>query len=105
MAAKKENNTAQSEKTAEESRKNIPAKAKDPFAERRPYTLYRPAGDKSDFDTVTINGRTYQIEYNKQVMLPVPVIEVLEESLKNRMSAEEAGYSASEAAMLKMSGI
>ena len=66
------------------------------------YTLYRPAGDSSDFDTVTLNGRTWQIKYNMPVDLPEPIIEILEESLRNRKEAEEAQFSASEAAVQKL---
>lgn len=70
--------------------------------ERRPYILHRPEGDRSDFDTVTLNGKTYQIEYGKTVMLPVPVIRILEESLRNRMLAENNAMTASESMAEKM---
>lgn len=86
--------TNQTEKT-----KNTARAALD---ERRPYTLHRPEGDRSDFDTVTLNGKTYQIEYGKTVMLPIPVIRILEESLRNRMLAENNAMSAAETMAEKM---
>ena len=73
--------------------------------ERKPYILHRPDGDRSDFDTVTLNGKTYQIEYGKTVMLPVPVIEILEESRRNRVLAENNAINAAELMAEKMKGI
>ena len=70
--------------------------------ERKPYILHRPDGDRSDFDTVTLNGKTYQIEYGKTVMLPPSVIEILEESKRNRVLAENNAINAAELMAEKM---
>jgi len=74
-------------------------------SERKPYILHRPDGDRSDFDTVTLNGKTYQIEYGKTVMLPEAVIEILEESKRNRALAENNAINAAELMAEKMKGI
>ena len=74
-------------------------------SERKPYILHRPDGDRSDFDTVTLNGKTYQIEYGKTVMLPEAVIEILEESRRNRVLAENNAINAAELMAEKMKGI
>jgi len=73
--------------------------------ERQPYMLMRPDGDRSDFDTVTLNGKTYQIEYGKTVMLPPSVIAILEESKRNRMLAENNAINAAELMATKMRGM
>lgn len=73
--------------------------------ERKPYILHRPDGDRSDFDTVTLNGKTYQIEYGKTVMLPPPVIEILEESKRNRVLAENNALNAAELMAEKMKSL
>lgn len=73
--------------------------------ERKPYILTRPDGDRSDFDTVTLNGKTYQIEYGKTVMLPPEIIEILEESRRNRMLAENNAIYAAEQMASRMRGI
>lgn len=73
--------------------------------ERQPYMLMRPEGDRSDFDTVTLNGKTYQIEYGKTVMLPPEIIAILEESKRNRVLAENNAIYASDSMASKLRGI
>lgn len=40
----------------------------------------RPEGIKEDFTTVTVNGKNYQIEYNKTVMVPRFIKAVIDNS-------------------------
>lgn len=73
--------------------------------ERQPYMLMRPEGDRSEFDTVTLNGKTYQIEYGKTVMLPPEIIAILEESRRNRALAENNAIVASDTMAARLQGV
>lgn len=57
--------------------------------ERVPVIIHRPEGEKKDFRTVTVNGRNFQIEYDRQVMLPRYAAEVIEESERNSKLAND----------------
>ena len=57
--------------------------------ERVPVIIHRPEGEKKDFRTVTVNGRNFQIEYDRQVMLPRYAAEVIEESERNAKLAND----------------
>nr|DAW92327.1 MAG TPA: hypothetical protein [Caudoviricetes sp.] len=68
-------------------------KKEDYLMERIPFRLHRPESERKDFRTVTVNGKTFQIAYGKEVQLPRYVVQVLEESEANdqaaRLHAEE----------------
>lgn len=59
------------------------------YEEKVPVLLRRPAGEPiGASQTVTINGKNYQVMYDEDVMVPRKVKLVLEEKLKNEKLAE-----------------
>ena len=57
--------------------------------EKIPYVLNKPDGVKDTSRTVTVNGVNYQIQYNKQVMIPRFIAEILEQSRAQELRAQE----------------
>lgn len=49
----------------------------------------RPEGVKDESCTVTVNGKNYQIMYGKDVKVPRFVANIIKESERNTMIAEE----------------
>lgn len=59
------------------------------YEERVPLLLTRPADVPSgSAQTITINGKNYQVMYDEEVMVPRKVKLVLEEKLKNEKKTE-----------------
>lgn len=68
---------------------NVKIKSSEEYLnERVPYIVRKPENVDESFTTVTINGKNYQIEYNRQVMVPRFVKEAIENSYK----ADEEAY-------------
>lgn len=57
------------------------------FNEKVPCVIRKPENVDEPFTTVTVNGKNYQIQYNKTVFVPRFVKEVIDNSYK---SDEEA---------------
>ena len=57
--------------------------------ERVECVIHRPEGIKEDFTTVTVNGRNYQIEYNKTVMVPRFIKYVIDNSNRAMNEAQK----------------
>lgn len=69
----------------------------DYWDEKVPVFLPQPEGDASNARTVTHNGINYQIQYNKEVMVPRKIKAILDESAQNKAIADAemnrlAGY-------------
>lgn len=74
--------------TTKQVKEDIKKQKEDYLNERVPITLHRPESEKKDFRTVSVNGVNYQIEFQKQVMVPRFVAEVIHESDKNEQIAK-----------------
>lgn len=60
------------------------------YEEKVSVLLRRPAGEPiGASQTVTINGKNYQVMYDEEVMVPRKVKLVLDEKLKNEKLAEQ----------------
>lgn len=60
------------------------------YDEKVPVFIPRPEGEPEDSITITLNGRNYQIQYNKQVMVPRRIALIVEESQRNKRIADDA---------------
>lgn len=69
---------------------NAEKEREDFYNEKVAVTVRRPEGTKENFCTVTVNGVNYQIAYGKEVFVPRFVKLILDESDRNRETAEEA---------------
>ncbi len=69
-------------KTLEQEQENF-------YEEKVPVMLRRPAGEPiGSSQTVTINGKNYQIMYDEEVLVPRKVKLVIDEKLRNEKYAE-----------------
>lgn len=57
--------------------------------EKVPYVLNKPDGVRDTSRTVTVNGVNYQIRYNRQVMLPRFIAQILDQSRAQELRAQE----------------
>lgn len=62
-----------------------------------PVHLIQPEGETQNAKTVTHNGKNYQIQYGKEVMVPRKIAEILKQSAENKAIADAelarmAGY-------------
>lgn len=69
-------------KVTENTTKATGINAEEYLKEKVPYIVKRPEGSKEEFTTVTVNGKNYQIAYNKTVMIPRFVKEIIDNSDK-----------------------
>ncbi len=65
--------------------------------ERVPLYIPRPEGDKSGYCTVSVNGKNYQIEYGKTVMVPAFVKEAWDNAIAANDEAQKNIAEAAEA--------
>ena len=56
--------------------------------ERVPCIIRKPENTDESFTTVTVNGKNYQIEYNRQVLVP----RFVKEAIDNSYKADEEAY-------------
>ena len=80
---------AETKKKTETAAQTPKAKKVDYWDEKVPVYLARPEGEVSNARTVTLNGVNYQIQYNKEVMVPRKVKAILDESAQNKAFADE----------------
>lgn len=78
------------EAKATKTQVNTKKEREDFYNEKVAVTVRRPEGTKENFCTVTVNGVNYQIAYGKEVFVPRFVKLILDESDRNRETAEEA---------------
>lgn len=57
-------------------------KPSNPMEELIPVTLPRATGNEQNFELVSLNGKTWQIMKGVTVQIPLPVYEVLMESIR-----------------------
>lgn len=76
-------------KTKTEAKVNKAPKKIDYWDEPVPVTVKRPEGETANSLTVTHNGKNYQIQYNKEVMVPRKIAEIIHQSDENMAIAEE----------------
>ena len=69
--------------------KEVKIKSREEYLnERVPYIVRKPENVDESFTTATINGKNYQIEYNRQVMVP----RFVKEAIENSYRADEEAY-------------
>ena len=66
-----------------------PEKKVDYWDELVPVHLMQPEGEAQNARTVTLNGVNYQVQYNKEVMVPRKIAAILDESAINKAKADE----------------
>ncbi|MBQ2663117.1 MAG: hypothetical protein IJP94_08025 [Clostridia bacterium] len=76
------------EKKTETKAVKKPEKKVDYWDELVPVTVRRPEGEAADSMTVTHNGKNFQIQYNKEVMVPRKVAEIIHQSEDNMAIAD-----------------
>lgn len=68
---------------------NLEEELKNFYEEKIPVLLRRPAGEQiGASQTVTVNGKNYQIMYDEEVFVPRNVKLILDEKLKNEKLVE-----------------
>ena len=55
-----------------------------------PVFIRRPESETEDSITITLNGKNYQIMYDRQVMVPRKIALIVEEMQRNESKAEAA---------------
>ena len=83
------NTTNTKAKTSNEKVVDNEKRLQEYYNEKVPVFIRRPEGVKDTSCTITLNGKNYQIQYNKQVMVPRCVALIAEESERNERIAEE----------------